>query len=130
MYYLINPDTEPNYLEIKTNFNNIKNSELNDDVITDYNILISLDFNSHSKADFFVEREKYKDKIINIFVIKKDNIKKIIGPIFINDSQIIKDIMQYINYFISCENVYKNKEEVEEELKKEVPNLYPNIIYL
>ncbi len=123
MNYLINPDLQPNYLEIKNNFNNIKNSELKD-IIPDYNILILNSFYSHSKGDFYIEREKYIGKTINIFMIQKTGIKQIIGSIFISDIQIIADIITYINQFVPGENVYIREQE---NLHTQINNYYKNL---
>lgn len=127
MNYLTNPDLRPNYAEIKNKFNDIKNTELNDS-IPELNILILNNYNSHSRGDFYVEREKCINKIINIFLIRNKGIEKIVGPIFISDVKIIENIMNYIHEFVPLENAYID----EHDLDKEVANYYlsTNIIKL
>jgi hypothetical protein len=120
MNYVVNPDNQPNYLEIKNIFNEIKNIELND-VIPEINILISNNRSSHSRGDFFEEQEKYIGKIISIFLIQKEGIEHIVGPVLINNVKMILYIMNYINGFIPCDNVYI---EEQENLEKQVLNYY------
>jgi hypothetical protein len=110
MNYCVNPDFEPNYLEIKNKFSNLKNTELKN-TIPHFNILVLNDRYSSSKGKFLSQREKYLNKIINIFLIMKNGIEQIIGPILITDERIIFDIMDYINNFIPSENVYLDKQE-------------------
>ena len=110
MNYIIDPYLKPNYLEIQNKFVNIKNTELKN-TIPQFNILVLNDRHSSSKGNFLSQREKYLNKIINIFLIKENGIKQIIGPILITDEQIIFDIMDYINNFILSENVYVDKQE-------------------
>jgi len=74
MNYCVNPDFEPNYLEIKNKFSNLKNTELKN-TIPHFNILVLNDRYSSSKGKFLSQREKYLNKIINIFLIMKTQLE-------------------------------------------------------
>ncbi len=105
MYYVTNPDIQPNYSQIKNNFENIKNNKLKN-TIPETNILISNNRDSHSRGNFYLEREKYIGKIISIFLIQKKGIEYLVGPILLTSEQTLMDIMNYVNEFIPCDNVY------------------------
>jgi hypothetical protein len=122
MNYLINPDLKPDYVKIKNTFNNIKNTELSD-TMTELNVLILNNYNSHSRGDFYTDREKYINRIINVFLIKNKGIKKVVGPIFIDNIKIVEDIMIYINEFVPLENAYI----VDHDLELEIANYYQSI---
>jgi hypothetical protein len=122
MNYAINPDTQPNYFQIKKNFNNIKNIEQTN-IYPQFNILISNDINSYARGKFIEEREKYIGKIISIFIIRKKGLTQIVGPVLITNVQILIDIMNYVNEFIPTENVYI---EEQDDLEKQLFNYYNN----
>jgi len=105
MNYVANPNLLPNCYQIKQKFEQILNSKL-ENTNPEFNILLSNDVNSCSRGKFFEERHKYIGKIISIFVIEKNKITQIVGPILIDNVQKIIDLMYYINEFIPTENVY------------------------
>lgn len=112
MNYLTDSHILTNYSQINENFMDIKNNELKG-IEPDYNIFISNDRNSCAKANFIDEYKKYIGKNINIFIIKKNHITHLIGPILINTYQNIISIIEYIVENIPTENIYLKKEEFE-----------------
>ncbi len=122
MYYLINPDLKPNYLEIKNNFFRLKQLE-QFDIIPETNILVSNNRYCHSRGSFFSNKEKYLNKIVSIFLIQKKGLEKLVGPILISDDQTIPDILTYINHFVPGDNVYVNEQE---DLDVQINKFYGN----
>lgn len=134
MNYVTNPDFKPDYAKIKNRFNDIKNIELSN-TMTELNILILNNYNSHSRGNFYVEREKYINKIISIFLIRNKGIEKVVGPIFIDKVKIVEDIIKYINEFVSLENAYIDDHDLDKEVSEYylrtniIRSDYANIVY-
>jgi hypothetical protein len=120
MYYLTNPNLEPNYLEIKKKFNTIKQL---DTIVPEINILLSNNRDSCARATFYEQRETYLNKIISIFLIKKKGIEKLVGPVKIDNNDTIEDIIKYINEFVPTDNVYIDIDD-QDNLESQISNYY------
>lgn len=102
MNYHINPDTQIDYKKLKDDFNRLKKIESNVNN-SEYNLILSNNKYSSGIVKFMNEHKNYIGKNVKIFLYinndKKEEIIKIIGPVFLIDSDKIFTIIDYIINF-------------------------------
>jgi hypothetical protein len=102
-------------IEAKTKFDQYKLEEIKE--CTDCKIIIinnSSQLNGINK--FMNSRNQFLNKYIKIYLYKRSGLELVVGPLYIESSDKINNIIYYIVNFISRDSFTKQKEEIDNDI--------------
>jgi hypothetical protein len=98
-------------------FNEYKSNEINDNIV-DNIIILNNSMQSHGFISFMKSFKDFQNKNIKIFLYKKNNLELVIGPIYIDSTQKLAYINNYILKSINRENFAYYKNDMEKIIKE------------
>ena len=111
-YVRIKKKNKEDYLIFKEELNNYKP---NDNIIEDINIIINYSEQSESLIDFRKSKDKYIDKIVTIYLAKRESIVQFIKKIKITDELFYK--IRLVLLYDEKDNYTKYYEDMLDDIK-------------